>query len=530
MGHVSIPLNIALVGLWVILSQWSDVSLPSLKTWVGILTSINLIYCCWIYPFYLSPLRRIPTVPGNPLWGHIFTLFREEAAVPHRAWHQKYGNLVRFFLPFGLEIISVADDGALKSITATHPYNFPYPPIIGRELGKILGKRGLLTTQGETHTLQRKMMALGFSINSIGSLSPIFWEKALSLADIWRQETFSRGEGGKTVDVFEWSTRVTLDIICEGGFGVNIDSLRNPKAPLHKAYRLAFSTDYNILQDLRKIFGLLSYLPLRVNSDAVHSRQIIKEEAAQIADHQHESNPSVPGNKDIMSLVIKTNKRLTVPDDRITAETLEDHVRTFLGAGHDTTATATAWSLLLLAKHPNIQTKLRNEILEHMPFLSSPENARPEDLPDPDHLPYLDSVTRECLRFMPPVPFTLRQSCVPTHLASHPIPPGTFIFVPIHAINRLPSYWGPDADVFNPERWSNLPPEWTNNAYMTFSQGPKGCIGRKFAETELKILLCCLVARFDFGVDEMMGKAADRKMWRLVHRPKWGVKLKVALI
>lgn len=440
--------------------------------------------------------------------------------------------MVRFFLPFGIEVISVADDEALKSITIMDPYNFPYPPVVSRELSSIMGK-SLWVAQGECHALQRKIMAPGFSMNSIRSLSPVFWKKASSLADIWRRECLSQGKLERIVDVFEWSTRATLDVICEGAFGVSIDSLHNPEVPLHKAYRLAFSTNYNILQDLRKVFKFLKYHPMRFNSDAVLSRQIIRDEAAKMADLKRESNPSDPGDKDIMSLVIKTNKSLMVPDDQVIAGILAEHIITFLGAGHDTTATAMAWSFLLLAKHPDVQTKLRNEIREHMPSLSShtiSTHARPEDFQDPDHLPYLDSVTRECLRFIPTVPFTVRQSCTPTHLGSYPIPPGTLIFIPINAINRLPTYWGPDADTFNPERWRTLPNGWTNNAYMTFLHGTKGCIGRKFAEMELKIMLCCLVAQFSFGIDERMEKAANRKMWRVVQRPKWGVRLKVALI
>ena len=65
---------------------------------------------------------------------------------------------------------------------------------------------------------------------------------------------------------------------------------------------------------------------------------------------------------------------------------------------------------------------------------------------------------------------------------------------------------------------------------MTFLQGPKGCIARKFAETELKVLLCCLVSHFSFGVDERTEYAMGWKIWRVALRPKWGVKLKVGLI
>lgn len=531
-GTSSILLNLAPVVLGIVFFQFANLSLLRVGSWIRILPSMYMIYRCWIYPFYLSPLSKIPTVPCNPLWGHFFVLVREEASIPHRSWHQKYGNVVRFFLPFGIEVISVADEEALRQITVKDPYNFPYPSRAYILLRSILGQ-GLLIAQGESHALQRKTLAPGFSNASIKSLLPIFWRKGLLLTGIWQQEFVSRDIQFRSIDVFEWSGRVTLDIIGEAAFGVNIDSLRNPEAPLQRAYRLAFSTESNLFQLARGFFRFLKYIPMRVNDDVMLAQQIIKVEAAQIAHGILEKTSNAPDEKDIMSLIIKTDQSVTSPDSQMTLATLRDQVRTFLGAGHDTSSAAVAWSLLLLSQYPDIQTRLRQEIREHMPALFHPTRtdiASQEEPPDPDQLPYLDLVTRECLRFIPPIPLTVRQNRSPTHLASYPIPPGTFIYIPINAINHLPCYWGSDADTFDPERWNHLPPAWATSSYSTFLQGPKGCIARKFAETELKVLLCCLVSRYDFGTDETVENALDWKTWRVALRPRWGVTLKVGLI
>lgn len=524
--------SLALVVLGIVFPQFPNLTLLRIGSWIWILPTMYIIHRCWIYPFYFSPLREIPTVPCNPLWGHFSVLVREEAGVPHRSWHRKYGNVFRFFLPFGIEVISVADEEALKQITVKDPYNFPYPSRVYILLRSILGK-GLLIAQGETHALQRKTLAPGFSNTSIKSLLPIFWRKGLLLTEIWQQESVSQDKQSRSIDVFEWSGRAALDVIGEAAFGVNIDSLRNPEAPLHRAYRLAFNTESNLLQGLRSLFGSLRYIPMRVNGDIKLAQQIIKTEAAQIAHGILEKKPNSPDEKDIISLIIKSNQSMTPPDSKMTLSTLRDQIRTFLGAGHDTMSVAVAWSLLLLSQHLDIQTTLRQEIREYMPALFHPTRtniASRKEPTDPDRLPYLDMVTRECLRLIPPIPLTARQTRSPTNLASYPIPPGTFICIPINAINRLPCYWGSDAENFDPERWSHLPPTWVTSSYLTFSQGPKGCIARKFAETELKVLLCCLVSRFDFGIDEAAENAADWKTWRVALRPRWGVKLKVGLI
>ncbi len=98
------------------------------------------------------------------------------------------------------------------------------------------------------------------------------------------------------------------------------------------------------------------------------------------------------------------------------------------------------------------------------------------------------------------------------------------------AIQKNPSIWGPNAEVFDPDRWDDLPKTCTANAFMTFLHGPRGCIGRKFAETEMKILLCCLLSMYEFKRDLDAPDPEEWKMWRLVLRPKDGITVKVTAI
>lgn len=236
---------------------------------------------------------------------------------------------------------------------------------------------------------------------------------------------------------------------------------------------------------------------------------------------------------------------------------MRDQVMTFLGAGHDTTATGVAWTLHLLSTHSAVQARLRAEIKEHYPFLFSADAAARNDVGrlssiDPDHLPYLDNVCRESLRYIPTIPMTVRESIAPDYLGGYYVPAKTTIYIHVNAIHRLPSFWGgnsgddtvttatssasdekkriPSPGVSDPDRWDNLPNGWSSNAYMTFLQGPRGCIGRKFAETEMKTLLVSLLSRFDFERVEGLANPEDWKMWRLVLRPRDGVELKVRML
>jgi len=122
---------------------------------------------------------------------------------------------------------------------------------------------------------------------------------------------------------------------------------------------------------------------------------------------------------------------------------------------------------------------------------------------------------------------TVRESIADDQLGDYHVPGGTVIYVLANAINRLPMYWGTTADEFNPDRWDKLPETYTTNAFMTFLQGPRGCVGRKFAETEMKIILCCLLSLYEFDMDRSVEDPESLKMWRLVLRPRDGVSLKV---
>jgi cytochrome P450 len=128
----------------------------------------------------------------------------------------------------------------------------------------------------------------------------------------------------------------------------------------------------------------------------------------------------------------------------------------------------------MLAKHPDIQGKLREEIRSRMPFLFDPEAREVEEnieKADVDLLPYLEDVCKESLRYIPSIPMTVRKTIADDTLAGYFIPAGTTVYLMANTINRLPMYWGETANKFDPSRWRDLPDTYTTNAFMTFLQG-----------------------------------------------------------
>lgn len=95
-------------------SSWS--TLHSLLAVYGVFLPTWTFYISYIYPFYISELRHVPTVPGFPLWGQFYEIITQEVGIPQRKWHIEHGPIIRYFFPFGAERLAVADDDAIKQV------------------------------------------------------------------------------------------------------------------------------------------------------------------------------------------------------------------------------------------------------------------------------------------------------------------------------------------------------------------------------------------------------------------------------
>ncbi|KAK5994841.1 Cytochrome P450 monooxygenase ALT8-like protein [Cladobotryum mycophilum] len=500
------------------LNRLTDLSLRQTSLLALFVVGISwVVYRSFIYPFYLSPLRHIPTIPGCPLWGHTIERFRRERGLWEREWHRKYGNVIRFFSPFGFETLSVTDLDSIREMTTTNPYRYQKPASISIGMRNVLGN-GLLFVDGDEHARQRKTLTPAFSHSSIRELEHIFWEKGLTLCHLLTTNTSP--DRTQSVLISPLLNRATLDIIGKAAFGYDVDSLRNPGEPLAEAYSSLFKFDLvsNIILLWRILSPQVRYLPVEINRTLTKVRQDIK-----VVVHYIVSNRLKSGEKSILERALRYSEELK-ERDMMSITSIEDQVMMFLAVGHESTSTAVAWTLDLLAKHPDIQNRLRCEILGALPNL--PE-LDAEELANYnlESLPYLNKVCQESLRYLPTVPMTIRECMEDCKLAGHHVPKGTWVLLVPNAINHLSSYWGEDADTFDPDRWDHLPRSWCPAAYLTFLQGPRGCIGRKFAETEMKVLLCCLLARFSFERDAEWPDQALKKEWRVVHRPRDGIKL-----
>ena len=170
---------------------------------------------------------------------------------------------------------------------------------------------------------------------------------------------------------------------------------------------------------------------------------------------------------------------------------IRDQLLTMFIAGHDTSTALLAWSLALLASHPEAQARARAEVDVAL-------GAQTPDYVQMRQLPYLDRVIKEALRLYPPIHLGSRIAAADIPYGEFVIPAGTRVLYSIYLAHRDPRYWPApatfDPDRFAPERAGGRPAY----AYMPFGGGPRNCIGAAFAQLEARITLARLLQRYTF--------------------------------
>ncbi|TDL20852.1 cytochrome P450 [Rickenella mellea] len=489
-----------------------------------------------LWPYVFSPLRVIPGPPIiHPILGQFPTLLHGVCGFLKRSWSSRYGSVVRFVGPFGVERVMFLSPQALHKILVSDWQEYPKPDFVRNILGVSAGW-GLLTETGDVHRQMRRNLNPAFSITSLAERerhnssfllrctfhlaeTDMYYEPTYGLVEILNEgiEAEPTPSLGKVFYTYEWLSKATLDIICLAAFGYRTDALHNPDNELADAYHNLVNTQSLLnlaifsffmsipgvvlmmkskwmtahLYLLKKITLLAPIATLfesvdrikRISAEMLREKMSDTDVAASDADSK----------RDILSRLVRMRMSNAGKGDQLSDETMMEQVITFLGAGHETTATGLAWTLWLLASHPDIQAKLRAEVghmVEH--------NPRP-DFRTLKQMEYLDSVVMESLRIMPPVPMTLRRCAKDDYIDNVWIPKGTMLYIAIRVVNTFKEVWGDDAEQFRPERWAELPKKYNPTfSLLSFLAGPHSCIGRTMAIAEMKAVLSILITNFEF--------------------------------
>ncbi|GLB38291.1 putative cytochrome P450 [Lyophyllum shimeji] len=413
-----------------------------------------------------SPLRHLPGPPCTSLLiGNLGEMHDQENNNLIHTWEASYGPTFVYRGFLAAPRLMTMDPLALAHILG-HAYEYPKPEFVRDSLaGMAAGHDGLLTVEGDQHRRQRRILGPAFSKLHLASLTPVFWDKATQLRDIWLEQADAQKIAPSRVDVLSWLGRATLDVIGEAGFGYRFDALSSTSA--HNELATAFGIIFSTARKLRMITILQAWFPIlrrfrrngatMVQAHATMDRigmQLIDQKRSEIlAEAAQKGVDTSRAGRDLLSLLIRSNLSTPVPvpsspSNRAALSSLTPHnaqhpgparpriqmstrevlcqISTFIAAGHETTASALTWCLYALARAPHVQTKLR-AALHAIPVpprvRTKPSQAQAGDSEGHSEgdqnqeedlatgvqaCTYLDWVVRETLRLHSPVTSTMR--------------------------------------------------------------------------------------------------------------------------
>jgi cytochrome P450 len=309
------------------------------------------------------------------------------------------------------------------------------------------------------------------------------------------------------IDVQQLMFKFTLDAIGMIGFGVHLHTLTSDVVPFAKAFDEAqkHAAHRQFMPGWRiPILGKLLYTSEREH--AKNCTTLLSFSNKVIKDRRVEQS-RFGSAQDILSLFMNEQEVVYSDDD------LRDVVMSFLIAGRDTTACTIFFALLLLAHNPQVQDKLRTEILTTIP-LKLMKNGLKLHIPTYDDLasgknPILKGCVMESLRLFPPVPIDGKQAfhddVLPNGIR---VPAGTRItFEPwvVGHVDKtdvgLEQYGWEHAMEFKPERWSEMKKEPSPFSFPQFQGGgPRVCLGEQMAKFEAQFVLAVLIGTFKFSL------------------------------
>ncbi|KAJ6614640.1 cytochrome P450 [Mycena sp. CBHHK59/15] len=491
-------------------------------------------------------LRRVSCVldniPGparkSLLTGNVTQYHDPDGWEFHQELEEKYGQVVKVHGLIGDRHLFVFDPAALHSILVKDQDLYEeMPKFIG--MNALLFGKGISSAIRDEHRKYRKIMMPAFSTANLRALVPLFYEVAERARDGLISPYVLHGP--QTLDFNSVLCRTSLELIGHTGIGYSFDPMipgqeqtdrygQSLRALTSTAFELSLAIP--LIPFILKIPfpSFLRFMIKLIPSPALHklrdlvdftnatATQLVRDREVAIKNGELDVKHDA---KDLMSLLMKNNMstegQMHLSDDELVACT-----SMIIHAATDTTSSAMSRFLHILAMHPDVQEKLRAEILAASDHLDHDTLVA---------LPYLDSVVREILRLYPTTsPGMYREACEDTVLPLNTpitgvdgtvmntihVPKGTSIYIAIAAANHNKQIWGEDTLEFRPERWTNGKAESVTvklcGVYgntMTFLGGGRSCIGFKFALLEMKIVMCVLLRAFRFSEPD------PRIKWRM---------------
>jgi len=407
------------------------------------------------------------------------------------------GDVCPFPIGF-LQFMLISHPDFIKNVLVTHHDKFMKG--LGLQRAKRVLGQGLLTSEGEFHKRQRRLIQPAFHREAIHSYGETMVAFTSRLCEGWQP--------GREFDIAEEMRRLTLGIVAKALFSADVE---RESADIGEALNTAVQL-FQLGMPVQ-LADLLYRLPLpamrrlkqaQARLDAIISRIIQEHRAAGGQRH------------DVLTMLLEAQD-LEGDGGMMTDQQVRDEVLTLFLAGNETTALALTWAWYLLSQHPAAEAKLHEEVDRVL------DNRLPT-VADIPNLPYARMVFTESLRYYPPAWLISRMAMVDHRIDGHLIPAHTHVLVSPYLMHRDQRFFS-DPMQFRPERWepeaARVQPPFT---FLPFGAGPRNCIGESFAWMEGILVLATIAQRWRL---RLVQRQPIKMEPRITLRPKYGVSMEV---
>jgi cytochrome P450 len=437
----------------------------------------------------------VPPGPrGVPLLGNLLGLARDQLGFVNECT-RRYGDLVSISY------------GRRRAVIVNHPDDVEFVLVNQRLFPKgsfysvvrrLLGD-GLLVSDGDTWRRQRRLTQPAFHHDRIDAYAQTMAEYA--------QQAIAPWHDGDERDIHAEITRLTVRVVGKTMFDSDIE---------HTAPVVGTALPRALAEVSAQMNGPEFLLPESVPTP---SRRRLRAAVAELDEVVYriiaERRADGRDHGDLLSAFMDAR------DDDGTGMTdrlLRDEVMTILLAGHETTALALSWALMLLSDAPAVRARLEEEV-------DAVLGGRPPGLADVPRLPFTEAVLLEAMRLYPPLYGTAREVTQRCELGGYTLEPKTFLIILPWNIQR-DERWFPNPGEFRPERWlDGLAKRLPRFAYFPFNGGPRLCPGQRFGMLEAELVLSSIVQRW--RLDLVPGQDL-RPVTAITMRPKRGVRMRLS--
>jgi len=410
------------------------------------------------------------------LWRYL-KLFREDilSAQParlYRAW------MAEFKTPFFRSYLC-NDPELVRQVLKERPDDFPKSDRIGAGLRPLLGNSVFLTN-GETWKRQRRIIDPAFEGGRLRDTYPAMWEAGEAAV-----ARLSAQADGTPIEIEAETSHAAADVIFRTLFSIPIE---------HETASAVFS-EFKAHQRSQPILNLAAFIrgpkwmPRFFSAETKRTAGVIRKLIGDLTKERLAAIEAGTAPDDLATKIMTTTDPET--GERFDVDEMIDQVAIFFLAGHETSASALAWTFYLMATNPEWQERVAEEA-----------KALNSDFSSVSRLKLSRDVFREALRLYPPVPMMVRETTCPEAFRGRDVKTGSQIVLSPWHLHRHERLWE-RPDEFDPTRWgSENGKQCQRDAYIPFSAGSRVCTGAGFAMVEGPMLLSLILRNFVIEADE----------------------------